>query len=71
MDHQPNKDNSVGPLIGIVIILLILVLGGLYFWGERLAEQREMRRVKAPSAKSARPASLEASVPASSTPEYR
>lgn len=31
---QPNE-NSVGPVIAIIIVLAMVVLGGLYFWGER------------------------------------
>ena len=46
MEHRPNPENSVGPLVGIVIIVLILVLGGLYFWGERLKAKRDTDRIK-------------------------
>ncbi len=33
------ESKSVGPAIGIVIIILIVVLGGLYFWGQRMNDQ--------------------------------
>jgi hypothetical protein len=29
------NENSVGPIIATVIILVVIILGGLYFWGER------------------------------------
>jgi len=29
--HKP-----VGPVIGSIIVVLLIILGGLYFWGERL-----------------------------------
>lgn len=29
------SDSSVGPVIGVIIILAVIVLGGLYFWGQR------------------------------------
>jgi hypothetical protein len=29
------KKSSVGPVIGLVVILAIIVLGSLYFWGKR------------------------------------
>jgi flagellar basal body-associated protein FliL len=32
---QPEK-NSVGPLIGSIIVIVILVLGAIYFWGGKL-----------------------------------
>lgn len=33
------EDKSFGPLIGIVIIVIILILGGLYFWGQQVGEE--------------------------------
>lgn len=30
-----NNENSVGPVVGLIIILAVIILGGLYFWGER------------------------------------
>jgi hypothetical protein len=30
-----NNENSAGPIIGLVIILALIILGGLYFWNER------------------------------------
>jgi len=32
----PHEEKSVGPAVGIIIIIFIIVLGGLYFWGQRL-----------------------------------
>ena len=44
MTMQPNmnepspasKSGTVGPIIGIIIIIAVLVLGALYYWGTRL-----------------------------------
>ncbi len=36
---QEHKTGSTGPFVGIVIIVLVLILGGLYFWGSYLNEQ--------------------------------
>lgn len=27
--------NSIGPVVGIIVILVIIILGGLYFWNQR------------------------------------
>ncbi len=43
MDDQNNvntgestpRGGSAGPVIGIIVILVIIILGGLYFWGQR------------------------------------
>lgn len=32
---EPNNENSVGPVVAIIIVLAMIILGGLYFWGER------------------------------------
>ena len=32
---MPNQGNSAGPVIATVIILVVIILGGLYFWGAR------------------------------------
>lgn len=34
------KDSSVGPIIGSVIIIILIILGGLYFWGYVINEQK-------------------------------
>ena len=44
-DHIQSSENSreqgsaLGPFFGVVIILFLLALGALYFWGERLNNQ--------------------------------
>ncbi len=32
--------SSIGPIIGIIIIIALIILGGLYFWGKRIEESR-------------------------------
>ena len=36
------KQTAYGPLLGIVLIVVVLVLGAFYVWGERLAEDQPM-----------------------------
>lgn len=36
---EQNK-TSIGSLIAAIIIIAIIVLGGLYFWGKRIEESR-------------------------------
>lgn len=33
---------SVGSIIGIIIIIALIVLGGLYFWGKRIEESKNL-----------------------------
>ncbi len=33
MVDDSKKDGKMGPLIGSIIIIIIFIIGGLYFWG--------------------------------------
>ncbi len=37
--EQENK-SSVGSIIGTIVIIAIIILGGLYFWGKRVEESK-------------------------------
>ena len=38
MGGGESKGGSAGPIIGIIVILAIIILGGLYFWSQRSAD---------------------------------
>jgi uncharacterized membrane protein len=35
---SPQEDHSFGPIVGIIIIVMILIFGGLYFYGASIKE---------------------------------
>jgi len=37
-DMGAEKKGSAGPVIGVIVILAIIILGGLYFWGQNADE---------------------------------
>jgi flagellar basal body-associated protein FliL len=37
-----HEEKSIGPAIGIIVIIAVIALGGLYFWGQRVEKQKEM-----------------------------
>ncbi len=37
----PPKKSGVGAVIGSAIVIILLILGALYFWGEKLSEQEQ------------------------------
>ncbi len=41
-DHllPPAQKSSAGPVVGTIIIIVLLILGGLYFWGAHLNAQK-------------------------------
>ncbi len=51
---------SFGALVGIIIIIIVLIVGTLYFWGARLAERDAENAAKTPPAKSGINSDLEA-----------
>jgi hypothetical protein len=40
MRSVPEKNGSVGPIIGAIIVIALLVLGGFYFWGSYLNQNQ-------------------------------
>jgi|SRR3989344_5601117 len=38
---EPSPKRAFGPTVGVGIIVLIIVLGGLYFWGAELNKRQE------------------------------
>lgn len=36
----PTNERSSGPVVGVVIIILVLVVGALYFWGAKLNKEQ-------------------------------
>jgi hypothetical protein len=39
------KSEPIGPLVGVIIIILVLALGGLYFWGAQLNREKEQEQL--------------------------
>lgn len=37
--EAPKQGGGMGPMIGVAIVILILIVGGLYFWGAQLNEE--------------------------------
>lgn len=43
--QEKDEKKSVGPIIGIAIILVIIIFGGLYYWGDQIKNQREQENI--------------------------
>jgi len=41
MVRNSQRDRTVGPLIGSIIIIFVILGGGLYFWGSLIANQKD------------------------------
>ena len=44
---MPAERKSSGPLIGIIIIVLVLAVGGVYFWKTTISEKQERSALQA------------------------
>lgn len=52
MPPMPKEEKKVGPIVGVLIIVLVLIIGALYFFGQRLnteapLEQAEQNAIEA------------------------
>jgi hypothetical protein len=43
MEGQNNK-SDIGPIIGIIIVILMLVIGAFYFYNQRIEKQKEITK---------------------------
>lgn len=34
--QRSSRDDGTGPIVGAIIIVILLVFGALYFWGQKL-----------------------------------
>jgi FtsZ-interacting cell division protein ZipA len=37
---EPQNKSSIGSIIGTIVIIAIIILGGLYFWGKRVEDSK-------------------------------
>lgn len=48
--HSPSPitpvDTTIGPIIGSLIIVVMLTIGALYFWGQKLNKDEHMRTLQ-------------------------
>lgn len=40
LGSMPEKKSGIGPIIATIIIIAIIILGGLYFWGKRIETEK-------------------------------
>jgi len=41
------EQSSTGSSVGIVIVILILIVGGVYFFNQRIEKQKQMEQINA------------------------
>jgi cytoskeletal protein RodZ len=43
---SPENHSSIGGVIGTIIIIALIILGGLYFWGKRIEENKAQQTLE-------------------------
>jgi len=43
--EEQNEKNNIGPLVGIIIVILMLVIGALYFYNQSVKKQKELTNI--------------------------
>ncbi|MEQ1561681.1 MAG: hypothetical protein ABL899_03105 [Nitrospira sp.] len=61
------QESSIGSIIGTIIIIAIIILGGLYFWGKRI-EENKAKQALVEETVELTPAEMEANTIKSITP---
>jgi uncharacterized protein HemX len=56
------ETTSTGSIVATIIVIAILILGGLYFWGKRIETQRYNERVMSEMRNTENQANVEASM---------
>ena len=41
---EPKKSSGIGPIVGIAIIVLVLLVGGLFFWSEQVKKENDLNK---------------------------
>ena len=52
---EPQNKSSIGSIIGTIIIISLIILGGLYFWGKRIEESRYKEKLISESVNQSEP----------------
>lgn len=74
MSPTPQKGGSLGGIIAILVILILVVVGALYFWGERVSQSPEATEAQIEGLQeqgdSTNPSEIEADLDAQSPDEF-
>ncbi len=69
MVDDSRRDGTAGPLIGSIIIVLIILVGGLYFWGSMIVDRKNEIESEAVMEEQTKDAEVEAITSQSSSDE--
>ncbi|NQV88170.1 MAG: hypothetical protein HQ402_01255 [Parcubacteria group bacterium] len=50
MNNENIEKKPIGPAVGVIIILALIVIGSIYFWNQRVVENKNMQATTTPEA---------------------
>lgn len=46
VSKKQGQQNEIGPVIGSIIVILVVLVGGIYFWGSKIAQNNHTAEVE-------------------------
>lgn len=43
---KPNRQKEIGPVAGSIIVILVVLAGGVYFWGNKIVKNNQTAEVE-------------------------
>lgn len=62
VSKKQGKENEIGAVVGSIIVMLVVLVGGVYFWGSKIAKNNQAAEVENQASVSADMNSLEKTV---------
>lgn len=44
--QKPAEQNGVGPVIGSMIVIIVVIVGGVYFWGTKIIKDKQATEIE-------------------------
>ena len=46
VSKSQGQQNEIGPVVGSIIVILVVLVGGIYFWGSKIAKNNQTAGVE-------------------------
>lgn len=46
VSKKSDQQNEIGPVAGSIIVILVVLVGGIYFWGSKIAKNNQSAEVE-------------------------
>ena len=46
VSEKPKRQSEIGPVAGSIIVILVVIAGGVYFWGNKIVKNNQTAEVE-------------------------